>query len=137
MTLRRAIVMHAVAGRVIDSAGKPVAGAEVFQSGDGPRKTRGTTDADGRFRVPGVPDTPAFLFVAKEGYHFLGRRVEPADRSVEFALRRLDEPPAAPLRSAASPVTRDEERAIARTLLAEARKNPGERPERAGAQPGS
>ncbi len=129
LKLRRSMVVHEVAGRVIDSAGKPVAGAEVFQSGDGPRRTQGTTDNDGRFRVPGVPDTPAFLFVSKEGYHFIGRRVEPADRTVEFALRRLDEPPAALLRSAASPVARDEERAIGRTLLVEARKSLSDAPD--------
>ena len=65
---------------------------------------------------------------SKEGYHFLGRRVDPKDRSVEFALRRLDEPPAAPLRSAAAPVPRDEERTIARALIAEAQKAPGTAP---------
>jgi hypothetical protein len=120
--LRRAIVRHAVAGRAVDSAGKPVAGAEVFQSGAGPRKT----DADGRFLVPGVPDASTLLFVAKAGYHFLGRRIDPDDWSVEFTLRRLDEPAAAPLRPAAAPVSRDEERAIARSLLAEARKRLGD-----------
>ncbi len=133
LRLRRSVGTRAVAGRVVDSGGKPVAGAEVFQSGDGPTTTRDTTGADGRFRVPGVPNAPAFLFVSKEGYHFLGRRVEPKDESVAFALRRLDEAPAAPLRSAASPVARNEERAIARALIAEAQKAPGgahETPER-------
>jgi len=125
LTLRRSVVTRELAGRVVDSVGRPVAGAEVFQSGDGPRKTRGATDGEGRYRVPGIPDAPAFLFVSREGYRFLGRRVEPAERSVEFALRRLDEPPASPLRPAASPVSRDEERAIARVLIAEARKAPG------------
>lgn len=125
LTLRRAVGTREVAGQVVDSAGKPVAGAEVFQSGDGPRKTRGTTDGEGRFRVLGVPGAPAFLFVSKEGYRFFGRRVDPADRTVELALRRLDEPPAAPLRPAALAVSRDEERAIARALIDEARKAPG------------
>ena len=125
LRLRPSVGTRAVAGRVVDSAGKSVAGAEVYQSGDGPKKTRGTTDADGRFRVPGVPKAPAFLFVAKEGFHFLGRRVDPKDDSVEFTLRRLDEPPAAPLRSAAPPVPRDEERAIARALIAEVQKASG------------
>lgn len=125
LTLRRSVGKREMAGRVVDSAGKPVAGAEVYQSGDGPRETRGTTDEDGRFRLPAVPDAPAFLFVAGEGFHFLGRRVDPGDRSVEFSLRRLDESPAALLRPAASPVSRDEERTIARDLIAEARKAPG------------
>ncbi|APW59122.1 carboxypeptidase-like regulatory domain-containing protein [Paludisphaera borealis] len=125
LVLRRSIGVREAAGWVVDSTGKPVVGAEVFQSGDGPRRTRGVTDADGRFRVAKVPDAPAFLFVAREGYRFLGRRVEPEARAIEFVLRRLDEPPAALLGSAGSPVARDEERAIARDLIAQARKAPG------------
>jgi hypothetical protein len=125
LTLRRSIGSREVAGRVVDSAGKPVTGAEVFQSGDGPKKTRSLTVDDGRFQVPGLPATTAFLFVSREGYHFVGRRVEPGERSVELALRRLDEPPPAPLRTAAPLVPRDEERALARTLVAETRKAPG------------
>ena len=125
LKLRRSAGTRTVAGRVVDTAGKPVLGAEVSQSGDGPKRTQRTTDRDGRFRVTGVPNTPAFLFVTKEGYHFVGRRVDPKDRSIEFTLRRLDEPPAAPLRLMAAAVSRDEERTIARTLIVEARKYPG------------
>jgi len=125
LTLRRAVGTRALAGRVVGSGGKAVAGAEVFASGDGPRRARVLTDANGRFRVSGVPDAPALLFVSKEGHHFLGRRVEPGDRPVEILLPRLDEPPAAPLRPAAPAVPRAEERAIARALIAEARKAPG------------
>ena len=125
LTLRRAVVTREVAGRVVDSAGRAVAGVEVYQSGDGPKQTRGMTDADGRFRVPGIPDSPAFLFASKEGYRLLGRRVDPTELSVDFALRRLDEPPATPLRPADPAVSRDEERAIARALIADARKAPG------------
>ncbi len=125
LTLRRSIGRREVVGRVVDSFGKPVVGAEVFQSGDGPKRTQGTTDADGRFRVPRVADAPAFLFVSKEGYRFLGQRIEAGNRPVDFALRSLAEPPATPLRPVASPIPRDEERAIARDLIAEAQKTPG------------
>ena len=126
LALRRSVGTREVAGRVVDSAGKPVVGAEVYQTSDGPKtRTRGTTEDDGRFRVAGVPDAPAFLFVAKEGYRFVGRRVDPGDKSVEFALRRFDEPAVAPLRRADLPVSRDDERAVARALIAEARKAPG------------
>ncbi len=123
--LRQSVGTRAVTGRVVDSAGKPVAKAEVYQSGDGPRKTGGTTDDDGRFRVAGIPNAPALLFVSRSGYHFLGRRVDPGDQSVELALLRLDESPAAPLRSVAALVPREEERAIARALIAEAQKEAG------------
>ena len=125
LTLRRSVGSREVAGRVVDSAGRPVEGAEVFQSGDGPRRTRGITDGEGRFRVPGVPDAPAFLFASRAGYHFLGRRIDANDRAIEFTLRRLDEPPGARLRPAAPALSRDEERAIARVLIDEARRAPG------------
>jgi hypothetical protein len=112
-------------GRVVDSAGKPVAGVEVYQSGDGPRRTPGTTDDDGRFQVAGVPAAPALLFARKEGYRFVGRRVEPDDRPIEIAVRRVDEAPETPLRPAAAAVSRAEERAMARELMAEAQKAGG------------
>ena len=121
--LRRAVGVREVAGRVVDSAGQPVAGVEVFQSGDGPRRTRGLTDAEGQFRVPGVPDAPAFLFASKPGYRLAYRRVGPGGGPAEIALRRQDEPPISHLSLAAPAVPRDEERAIARALLAEARES--------------
>ncbi len=120
--LRPAPALRMLTGQVVDSSGKPLTGAEVYQSGDGPRKTRGSTGSDGRYRVAGVAGTPAFLFVAKEGYHFVGRLVEPADHSADFTLRRLDEPSGTVLHQAARPLGREEERAIARALIAETRK---------------
>ena len=123
--LRRMVGMRVVSGRVIDPAGKPVAGAEVFQSGDGPKKTRGNTDADGRFQVSDIPNAPAFLFVEKAGYHFVGRRVDASDQSVELTIRPLDTPAVSPMKRVAPAVSRDEERAIARALIEEARKAPG------------
>jgi hypothetical protein len=109
---------RAVTGRVVDTAGKPVAGAEVSQSGDSIPKTRDSTDADGRFKVPGIPASPAFLFVHKEGYRWTGRRVDPSDKAVDFVVTRADEPPPVSLKPAPSPISRAEERAIARDLLA-------------------
>jgi len=121
LALRRSERPRTVAGRVVDTAGRPIADAEVFQSGDGPRRTRDTTDAEGRFRVPGVPDdSPAFLFARKAGHRFLGRRVGPSDQAVELVVPRLDEPPAARLKATPSPSSRAEEREIARDLLAPA-----------------
>lgn len=107
--LRPAPALRMLTGQVVDSSGKPLTGAEVYQSGDGPRKTRGSTGSDGRYRVAGVAGTPAFLFVAKEGYHFVGRLVEPADHSADFTLRRLDEPSGTVLHQAARPLGREEE----------------------------
>ncbi len=124
LTLRRAIKNRAILGRITDAEGQPISGAEVFQAGEGPKRARSFTDRDGRYQVSGVADTPSLLFVSKEGFHFVGRRVDPGDRPIDASLRRLDDAPASPLQPAASPVSRDEERAIARDLIAEVRKVP-------------
>ena len=42
-----------VRGWVFDRQGRPVAGAQVFQSGDGPERTKTETDAEGKFALEG------------------------------------------------------------------------------------
>ena len=57
---------HTVEGRVVDRQGQAVADAVVFQSGDGPTRTRSTTDDKGHFRLDGFNvGGPAFVFVKK------------------------------------------------------------------------
>lgn len=121
VTLRRQAGTRVVTGRVVDSAGRAVSGVEVFQSGDGPKRILVITDAEGRFKLTGVPDTPVLLFAARKGYRFLGQRVDPGAPPVEFSLRRMNEPSASLLKPVAPPVGREEERAIARALIARAR----------------
>lgn len=118
LRLRKSIGVRELTGRVVDSFGNPVAGAEVFQSLDAPSWERGQTDAGGWFTLDNVPDAPALVFASKEGWRFLGRRVEPVERSVEIVLRSFAEPPSAPLRPIPSPISREEERTIARELIA-------------------
>ncbi len=84
---------RSVGGRVVDSMGEAVPGAEVFQSGDGPVATRSLADALGRFEVAGIADGPAFLFARAPGFRLNGRVVEAADRSVELVVTRSDQPP--------------------------------------------
>ena len=75
LTLRRSIRMRGgrPGGRLGRQPGRRGRGLPV---GRRPRRTRGLTDADGRFGVKKIPDLPAFLFVTKEGYRFIGRRIE-------------------------------------------------------------
>ena len=126
--LRRTTRLRSVAGRVVDAEGRAVAGAEVFQSGDGPKRTNDTTDADGRFKIPGVLDAPAFLFVKKAGYHFAGRRIGTGDGPVTVVVSKLDGPAPPPLKPVPPRSARAGERAKARELVASAWKgfNPGE-----------
>jgi protocatechuate 3,4-dioxygenase beta subunit len=128
LILRRTSRLRSVAGRVVDSDGRGVAGAEVFQSGDGPRRTSDTTDLDGRFTIPGVFDAPAFVFVKKPGYRFTGRRIGAGDEPVAVVVSKVEGPASAPLKSAPSRSSRAEEQATARGLIAPVWKDfkPGE-----------
>jgi hypothetical protein len=86
-----------IADRVLDREGRPVASVKVFQTG-GPKRTETKTDDQGRFQLPGVPESPAFVFAEKEGYRFQGRPIDTEagadqhrgrrDRAGADALRR-------------------------------------------------
>ena len=103
---------------MVDAQGRPIAGAVVFQSGDGPARTRAATDADGRFRLPGVYREPAFLFVEGDGLAFEGHRIGAGDEAVELKVRRVGEPAAGPPLHTLPPVLpREEEKALARRLI--------------------
>jgi hypothetical protein len=118
VTLRRLIAVRAVTGRVVDREGRPVAGALVFQAGDGPRRTEATTDGDGRFRLGGIYAGPALVFAEREGFRFGSAIVEGGPAPVEVRLARVGEPPIAALKTLPPSMSRAEERALGRELLA-------------------
>lgn len=120
LALRRLRGLRAVAGRVVDRSGAPVAGVEVAQSGDGPVPTRSVTDDAGRFRVDGVLDDRALLFARKDRFRTQIRPIGPGPAGVEIVLARVDEQPApAPAPAAPPPaMTRAEEKDLARRLVA-------------------
>jgi hypothetical protein len=106
-----------VAGQVVDRQGKPVAGATAFQSGDGPRRTRTTTDADGRFRLGGLCEGRAFLFVRADGFRFRGYAVQAGAGDVTLTLHPTsDSLPR--LASLPPPLPREEEKALAHKVFA-------------------
>ena len=74
--------LRTISGRVVDRQGKPVAGVEVFQSGDGPERTSTRTDADGRFTLGGFRQGPVFLFARGEGFRFFGRMIKPGEGEI-------------------------------------------------------
>ncbi len=86
----------AITGTVTDLAGKPVAGATVFDNADGPRPAATTTDATGRFTLVGLNEGLAFVSVRAEGFRFGTFRAEAGSAAVAFSLRRLSDPTAPP-----------------------------------------
>jgi protocatechuate 3,4-dioxygenase beta subunit len=130
-----------VAGRVLGSDGKPIAGARVFNRGDGSRPTATETAADGRFQLEGLfsgsrfafarrdgfrfsrlADALAiaqrkFVFVRKEGYRFTGVAVDGEGDHLTIQLLRTDEYPPAWRPQESAPY--EDQKALAkRTLIA-------------------
>jgi len=106
-----------IAGRIIDRDGRPVPGAKVPQTGDGPAMATVRTNGEGRFRLTGVPSGPALVFAEAPGFRFGGSVLGGEAQSVDIRLARFTEPPVTTLRSLPSPLSRAEERAMARDLL--------------------
>ena len=104
-----------VAGRVVDTAGKPVADATVFNRGDAPEAVTTRTDAGGKFRLDGLFVGGKYVFARKDGYRFTGVRVERDSDDVTLTLRRVDETP--PAWAPGQPATPEEERALAKRVL--------------------
>jgi hypothetical protein len=115
--------VSSVSGRVADSGGHPVAGAEVLLSATGGGEGRSIwlvrtrCDAEGRFRLAGVGVPPSFLFVRAEGYGFLGRPLGPGEDQVTLALERRGGPPAVALATLPPALPHGEELELARRVL--------------------
>jgi Carboxypeptidase regulatory-like domain len=109
--------LRAVSGRVVDRQGKAVANVEVFQSGDGPKRTSVRTDASGRFALGGFQNGTVFLFARGEGFRFHGQMLKPGDREVTVELTRFGERPARNLTKLADPIPIEESRGMARRIM--------------------
>ncbi|HVC95096.1 MAG TPA: hypothetical protein VND64_15475 [Pirellulales bacterium] len=105
-----------VTGRVVDRNERPVAGANVFQSGDGVERTQTRTDDQGRFVLPGVSEDAGFIFAEKADFCFQGERLGAGANEIEITLSRADELPPEPASQPAVCST-DEKLALARRLL--------------------
>jgi hypothetical protein len=115
---------RAVAGRVVDRQGKPVVGAKVFQTLSGPKPTEATTDAEGRFRLEGVSEESALVFVEKDGWRLSGHVVDGTPASLELVAVRASEPPRRTLKTLPLPRLRAERLTLARQALEAMLKSP-------------
>lgn len=104
-----------VEGRIVDSAGNPLAGVQVFNAGDAPQPLATTSDAKGGFRLEGLRTGPVYVFAKHEGYRFTGVRTQSGDNSVQLKLLTKDEP--VPARPRADYPSFEEQQQIARTVL--------------------
>jgi hypothetical protein len=112
VVLRRA---HTLEGRVVDRAGKPVAGARVVRA-DSRQRSDAVTDADGRFKVSAALAPPGFVFVEKAGFRFSGQRCDKAD-PLTITLTRRDEAPGQRMTTLPPALPRAERKALAVRLL--------------------
>jgi RNA polymerase sigma factor (sigma-70 family) len=94
LTLIRADL--AVSGTVTDPAGKPVAGATVFDNADGPHSAAATTDTAGHFLLGGLYEGPAFVSVRAKGFRLASVPAQAGGPALAVLLRRLSDPPAPP-----------------------------------------
>ncbi len=104
-----------LAGRVVDSGGLPIAGAEVFNRGDGPEAVASSTDAQGRFRLDGLLPGIKYVFARKRGHRFTGVKVGADDLAMTITLKETDEP--SPAWKPGDGPAHEEQRAFARRLL--------------------
>ena len=119
VTLTRA--SGTIAGKVVDQEGKPRAGVTVFNSGDGPKLARATTDAEGRFRLAGLYPGRVLVFTAAPGCLFTGAVA--AVGAEDVALRLLPRAATTVLgapREARPRFSREQERQAARALILQA-----------------
>ncbi len=96
--------LHTIRGRVVDRQGNPVGGAQVFQTGDGPKRTASETDSDGRFALDGFRPGPVFLFARRDGFRFHGQLIRPGEALVSVQLTRSSERPDREMKMLGDPI---------------------------------
>jgi protocatechuate 3,4-dioxygenase beta subunit len=120
-----------IAGRVVGSDGRPIAGATVFNRGDAPQPVTVRTDASGRFRLEGLFPDSKYAFVRKEGYRLTGAKVDGDADDLAITMLRTDEPP--PTWKPGAAPTLEDQRAFARKVLVRLWETFGEKADQNGA----
>jgi RNA polymerase sigma factor (sigma-70 family) len=104
-----------LAGRVVDSSGRPVSGAAVFYCGDGLETDTTSADLQGRFRFDSLPPETKYVFIRKEGYRFTGVDTGELVKDLGITLLKMSEP--APRWNPAATSNFSEQRAFAKQML--------------------
>ncbi|MGA2061572.1 MAG: carboxypeptidase-like regulatory domain-containing protein [Thermoguttaceae bacterium] len=105
-----------VEGMVADSAGKPLAGVRVFNSGDAPSTLSTTSDGSGRFRLDGLRSGGVFVLAEKDGYRLKAAATNSNATGLTVTLLRTDEP-APPWKPVRAPATYAEQLEAAGKIL--------------------
>jgi Carboxypeptidase regulatory-like domain len=104
-----------IAGRVVDSAGKPIANATVSNRGDGPKPVEARADAQGRFRLDGLFPGVKYAFIRQEGYRFTGVKCDFDADDLTITLLKTTEPP--PAWKPGEAASYEDQRAFAKWVL--------------------
>lgn len=108
--------LRGVIGQVLDRQKQPVAGATVFNSGDGHERVETKTGRGGKFFLDGVPEGAALLFAEKPGYRLTGMRLPAGGGETVLRLTSASEPDD-PLATLPPLLSLDEETALAHQVL--------------------
>jgi RNA polymerase sigma factor (sigma-70 family) len=84
--------LRTIAGRLVDSDGRPVVGATVLNWGNPAPLSSAVTGSTGRFQLDGFPRGSALLFVSAPGYRFHGTTPSQGKSIIELVIRRDDQP---------------------------------------------
>jgi hypothetical protein len=109
--------LRTISGRVVDRQGKPVAGVEVFQTGDGPEPTATRSGPEGRFALGAFRPGRVFVFARGDGFRFHGQLLREDESEVVVELTRMSERPARAMHVLPEPIPLEESRALARRLV--------------------
>ncbi len=109
--------LRTIAGRVVDTDGRPVAGARVLGWGNPAPLSEALTGPTGRFQLEGFPRGRAWLFVDAPGYRFHRDQPDPGKSTAELVVRREDQPAERGIASLGPPVSRERAIELAATVL--------------------
>ncbi len=111
------IRLRTIAGRVVDTAGRPIAGARVLNWGNRAPLTEAATGPTGQFQLGGLSREKCSLYVDAPGYRFHRTTPDPGKATIELVLRREDQPAERGVASLGTPSSRERALELAAKVL--------------------